>query len=74
MDDVLSSGDDNEIYEDDFYVVTDDPDEQMVNVALVERGLVIRFDYEEFREFAHVVEQTRDHVQRRSGPSARNGR
>jgi hypothetical protein len=54
----------DEIYEDDFFVVTDDPEEQMVNVAFVERGLVMRFDYQEFLEFAPVVERTRDYVQR----------
>lgn len=74
MDDDLSSHDDNDVYEDDFYVVTDDPAEQMVNIALIERGLVIRFDYEEFRDFAHVVQQTRDYMQRRTDSSARNGR
>ena len=60
----------DDIYEDDFFVVTDDPEEQMVNVAFVERGLVMRFDYQEFLEFAPVVERTRAYVQqhmRRSG-------
>ena len=56
---------DQDIYEDDFFVVTDDPDEQMVNVAFVERGLVMRFDYEEFLEFVGVMEQTREHVRQR---------
>jgi len=55
----------NDIYEDDFFVVTDDPEEQMVNVAFVERGLVMRFDYQEFLELAPVVERTRDYVQQR---------
>ena len=63
-----------DIYEDDFFVVTDDPDEQMVNVAFVERGLVMRFDYEEFMEFVPVVERTRDHVQRRMNNASDNGR
>lgn len=58
---------DNQIYEDDFFVVTDDPDEQMVNLAFVERGLVMRFDYQELVEFAAVIEQARAHVQRRLG-------
>jgi hypothetical protein len=53
----------DDIYEDDFFVVTDDPEEQMVNVAFVERGLVMRFDYQEFLEFAPVVERTREYVQ-----------
>jgi len=56
---------DDEIYEDDFYVVTDDPDERMINLAIVERGLVLRFDYEEVIEFAAAVERARDHVRRR---------
>ena len=62
-----------DIYEDDFFVVTDDPDDQMVNIAFVERGLVMRFDYEEFLEFANVIEQTRDHVRRRLGRASQNG-
>ncbi len=62
-----------DIYEDDFFVVTDDPDESMVNVAFVERGLVMRFDYEEFVELAAVVELTRDHVRRRLSRAAENG-
>lgn len=62
----------HDVYEDDFFMVTDDPDEQMVNVAFVERGLVMRFDYEEFLEFVSVVEQTRDHVQRRLGRAGQN--
>ena len=65
---------DDEIYEDDFFVVTDDPDEQMVNVAFVERGLVMRFDYQELIEFAAVVEQTRAHAQRRLDRAGRDGR
>ena len=64
----------NDIYEDDFYVVTDDPDEEMVNVAFVERGLVLRFDYEEFLELVPVFERTRDYVQRRERRSSENGR
>ena len=63
-----------DIYEDDFYVVTDDPDEEMVNVAFVERGLVMRFDYEEFLELVPVLERTRDYVQRRARRSRENGR
>jgi hypothetical protein len=63
-----------DIYEDDFYVVTDDPDEEMVNVAFVERGLVMRFDYEEFLELVPVLERTRDYLQRRARPSSANGR
>lgn len=63
-----------DIYEDDFFLVTDDPDEQMVNVAFVERGLVMRFDYEELLELAEVVERTRDHVRRRLSRAAENGR
>ena len=63
-----------DIYEDDFFVVTDDPEEQMVNVAFVERGIVMRFDYEELIEFATVVERTREHVQRRLNRAADNGR
>jgi len=65
---------DDAIYEDDFFVVTDDPDEQMVNVAFVERGLVMRFDYQELIEFAAVVEQTRAQVQRRLDRAGRDGR
>ena len=65
---------DDTIYEDDFFVVTDDPDEQMVNVAFVERGLVMRFDYQELVEFASVVEQTRAQVQRRLDRAGRDGR
>jgi hypothetical protein len=64
----------NDIYEDDFYVVTDDPDDEMVNVAFVERGLVMRFDYEEFLELVPVFERIRDYVQRRSRRSSENGR
>jgi hypothetical protein len=64
----------NDIYEDDFYVVTDDPEEEMVNVAFVERGLVIRFDYEEFLELVPVFERTRDYLQRRARRSGENGR
>ena len=64
----------NDIYEDDFYVVTDDPDDEMVNVAFVERGLVLRFDYEEFLELVPVFERTRDYVQRRERRSSENGR
>ena len=64
----------NDIYEDDFYVVTDDPDEEMINVAFVERGLVMRFDYEEFLELVPVLERTRDYLQRRARPSSGNGR
>jgi hypothetical protein len=63
-----------DVYEDDFYVVTDDPDEEMVNVAFVERGLVMRFDYEEFLELVPVLERTRDYLQRRTRPSSGNGR
>jgi hypothetical protein len=55
-------------------VVTDDPDEEMVNVAFVERGLVMRFDYEEFLELVPVLERTRDYLQRRARPSGGNGR
>ncbi len=65
---------DDAMYEDDFFVVTDDPDEQMVNVAFVERGLVMRFDYQELIEFASVVEQTRAQVQRRLDRAGRDGR
>jgi hypothetical protein len=65
---------DDDIYQDDFFVVTDDPGEQMVNVAFVERGFVMRFDYEELIEFASVVEQTRAHVQRRLDRAGRDGR
>ena len=64
----------NDIYEDDFYVVTDDPDEEMVNLAFVERGLVMRFDYEEFLELVPVFERTRDYLQRRARRSSENGR
>ena len=64
----------NDIYEDDFYVVTDDPDEEMVNVAFVERGLVMRFDYEEFLELVPILERIRDYVQRRTQRSGENGR
>jgi hypothetical protein len=64
----------NDIYEDDFYVVTDDPEEEMVNVAFVERGLVMRFDYEEFLELVPVFERTRDYLQRRARRSSENGR
>ena len=64
----------NDIYEDDFYVVTDDPDDEMVNVAFVERGLVMRFDYEEFLELVTVLERTRDYVQRHTRRSKENGR
>jgi hypothetical protein len=64
----------HDVYEDDFYVVTDDPDEEMVNVAFVERGLVMRFDYEEFLELVPVLERTRDYVQRRARASGGNGR
>jgi hypothetical protein len=64
----------HEVYEDDFYVVTDDPEEEMVNVAFVERGLVMRFDYEEFLELVPVLERTRDYVQRRARRSRENGR
>ena len=64
----------NDIYEDDFYVITDDPDEEMVNVAFVERGLVMRFDYEEFLELVTVLERTRDYVQRHTRRSKENGR
>ncbi len=63
-----------DIYEDDFFVVTDDPDEQMVNIAFVERGLVMRFDYEEFLEFVPVIEQTRDYLTRHMGGRSENGR
>jgi hypothetical protein len=64
----------HDVYEDDFYVVTDDPEEEMVNVAFVERGLVMRFDYEEFLELVPVLERTRDYLQRRARPSSANGR
>jgi hypothetical protein len=64
----------HDVYEDDFYVVTDDPEEEMVNVAFVERGLVMRFDYEEFLELVPVLERTRDYVQRRARRSRENGR
>jgi hypothetical protein len=64
----------HDVYEDDFYVVTDDPDEEMINVAFVERGLVMRFDYEEFLELVPVLERTRDYLQRRARPSGGNGR
>jgi hypothetical protein len=46
----------------------------MVNVAFVERGLVMRFDYEEFLELVPVLERTRDYLQRRARPSSGNGR
>jgi hypothetical protein len=65
---------DDVVYEDDFFVVTDDREEQMVNVAFVERGLVMRFDYEEFLELAPVVLQTRDYIQRVVDRAAENGR
>ena len=68
------SGESEAVYEDDFYLVTDDPDEQMVSVALIERGLILRFDYEEFREFATLVERTRTFVQLRLDNAAKNGR
>ena len=51
-----------DIYEDDFYVVTDDPEERMVNIAFIERGFVMRFDYEEFLEYVKVAEQARNHI------------
>ena len=65
---------DDVIYEDDFFVVTDDPDDRMVNVAFIERGLVMRFDYEEFLELAPVVARTRDYIQRAVDRAAENGR
>lgn len=65
--------DSTDIYEDDFFVVTDDPDDQMVNIAFVERGLVLRFDYEEFLELAPVIERTREYVRRRVSRAAENG-
>jgi hypothetical protein len=64
----------HDVYEDDFYVVTDDPDEEMINVAFVERGLVMRFDYEEFLELVPVLERTRDYLRRRAQRSGGNGR
>jgi hypothetical protein len=63
-----------DVYEDDFFVVTDDPDEQMVNVAFVERGLVMRFDYDEFLELVPVIEKTRDFIKRRMSGRSENGR
>ncbi len=72
--DEIPTGDSNDVYEDDFFVVTDDPDEQMINLGLVERGLLMRFDYEELLEFAIVVERVRAHVQRRLDAIGKNGR
>ncbi len=71
--DEIPTGDSNDVYEDDFFVVTDDPDEQMINLGLVERGLLMRFDYEELLEFAVVVERVRVHVQRRLDAIGKNG-
>jgi len=45
----------------------------MINLGLVERGLLMRFDYEELLEFAVVVERVRAHVQRRLDAIGKNG-
>jgi hypothetical protein len=52
------------IVETDFFISQDDPESEMVSVGFLERSMVMEFDYEEFLEFAEVVDQIRDYINR----------
>ena len=53
-----------DIVETDFFIAWDDPDAETVSVGFLERSMVLDFDYAEFLEFAEVVDQVRDYINR----------
>ena len=53
-----------DIVETEFFISWDDPDTETVSVGFLERSLVMDFDYAEFLEFAAVVDQMRDYINR----------
>ncbi len=53
-----------DIIETDFFISWDDPDTETVSVGFLERSMVLDFDYAEFLDFAAVVDQVRDYINR----------
>lgn len=53
-----------DIVETDFFISWDDPDTETVSLGFLERSLVMDFDYAEFLDFAEVVDQIREYVNR----------